>query len=95
MEGTPTPTRADPATTTLGPDTASSTGQLSGENVSGERCSECLYFSGSQGTQSSGGTPYSTHYNYNQGKADYLLNLKFFLELCPALAGICYYRMLI
>merc|ERR1712227_895144 len=25
-----------------------------------------FYNSGSQGTQASGGTPYSTHYNYNQ-----------------------------
>merc|ERR1712110_671733 len=26
-----------------------------------------FYNSGSQGTKSSGGTPYTTHYNYNQG----------------------------
>ena len=96
MELTVTTTQVAPAITTLGTDTASTTGQLSGvEVVGGELCSECLYFSGPKGTQSSGGIPYVTHYNYNQGKADYLLNLKVFLKICPALAGICHYRNLI
>ena len=81
MELTVTTTQVAPAITTLGTDTASTTGQLSVVDVAGgELYSECLYFSGSQGTQSSGGTPYSTHYNYNQGKADYLLTLKFFIN---------------
>ena len=38
-----------------------------GLQVAGHACNNYICYSGSSGTKSSGGTPYTTHYNYNQG----------------------------
>ena len=65
-EDTVTPTPVAPPTTTPGTVMGFITGQSDPLWSAGHFIMISVY-SGSSGTKSSGGTPYTTHYNYNQG----------------------------
>ena len=67
MAGIATPTPAAPATTILVQVMGSITGNVFNKRFVSHY--NLNVFSGSSGTQSSGGVPYTTHYNYNTGES--------------------------